>query len=297
MTPITFSRRSFLVLSAMLPWASRGLRFPGLATAGGAPTAGVASNSIPIGLELYSVRDELQKDPFATVRAVAQMGYQVVEFYAPYMEWSEDQTKQMRKLMDDLGIHCYSTHNDEDYFSAKNIERTRDHNLILGSKYVVQAWSDPKPTPDGWKALASNLNAAAQKLEPAGLKVGYHNHDAEWRPVAGQRPMDILARNTKPTVMLQLDVGTCLEAGADPVAWIRANPGRIRSIHLKDWSPDPNIGYKALFGEGKADWKGIFRAAESEGGVEYYLIEQEGSRYSELETARRCLEAYRKTHA
>ncbi|SPF45459.1 Xylose isomerase domain protein TIM barrel [Candidatus Sulfotelmatobacter kueseliae] len=297
MTPITFSRRSFLVLSAMLPWASRGLRFPGLATAGSAPTVDVASNSIPIGLELYSVRDELQKDPFATVRAVAQMGYQVVEFYAPYMEWSEDQTKQMRKLMDDLGIRCYSTHNDEDYFSAKNIERTRDHNLILGSKYVVQAWSDPKPTPDGWKTLASNLNAAAQKLEPAGLKVGYHNHDAEWKPVAGQRPMDILARNTQPAVMLQLDVGTCLEAGADPVAWIRANPGRIRSIHLKDWSPDPNIGYKTLFGEGKADWKGIFRAAESEGGVEYYLIEQEGSRYSELETARRCLEAYRKTHA
>ena len=59
--------------------------------------------------------------------------------------------------------------------------------------------------------------------------------------------------------MLQLDVGTCLEAGADPVAWIRANPGRIRSIHCKDWSPDPGKGYKVLFGEGKADWKGIFQ--------------------------------------
>ena len=276
----TFSRRSFLALSAMLPWAFRG----------------VASRSIPIGLELYSVRDELQKDPFATVRAVAQMGYQVVEFYAPYMEWSEDQTKRMRKLMDDLGIHCYSTHNDEDYLSAKNIEHTRDRNLILGSKYVVLAWSDPKPTLDGWKALAGSLNVVAEKLEPAGLKVGYHNHDAEWRVVEGKRPIEILAANTKPTVMLQLDVGTCLEAGSDPVAWIRANPGRIRSIHLKDWSPDPNIGYKTLFGEGKADWKGIFQAAESVGGVEYYLIEQEGSRYSELETARRCLQAYRATH-
>jgi sugar phosphate isomerase/epimerase len=96
--------------------------------------------------------------------------------------------------------------------------------------------------------------------------------------------------------MLQLDVGTCLEAGADPVAWIRANPGRIRSIHCKDWSPDPNIGYKTLFGEGKADWKAIFQAAENGGGVEYYLVEQEGSRYPELETARRCLEAFRTTH-
>jgi sugar phosphate isomerase/epimerase len=115
--------------------------------------------------------------------------------------------------------------------------------------------------------------------------------------VEGKRPIEVIASNTKPSVMLQLDVGTCLEAGADPVAWIKANPGRIRSIHCKDWSPDPNVGYKTLFGEGKADWKAIFQAAENHGGVEFYLIEQEGSRYPELETARRCLEAFRSTHA
>jgi len=285
MTTPAFSRRLFLAMSAVLPWAFR-------RTASGL----AASSAIPVGLELYSVRDALAKDPEGTVRAVAQMGYQAVEFYAPYFEWSEVQTRQMRKLMDDLGIRCYSTHNDEDYLSAKNIERTRDRNLMLGSKYVVLAWSEPKKGVEGWKALADELNAAAEKLEPAGLKMGYHNHDAEWKPVDGKRPMEVLAGNTKPSVMLQLDVGTCLEAGADPVAWIRANPERIRSIHLKDWSPDPDKGYKVLFGEGKADWKGIFQAAESVGGVEYYLIEQEGSRYPELETARRCLEAYRATH-
>jgi sugar phosphate isomerase/epimerase len=105
--------------------------------------------------------------------------------------------------------------------------------------------------------------------------------------------MEILAKNTKPQIMLQLDVGTCLAAGADPVAWIRSNPGRIHSLHLKDWSSDSARGYQVLFGEGEAKWKDIFAAAESVGGVEYYLIEQEGSRYGELETARRCLEAYR----
>ena len=283
-TPLT--RRSFLAISATLPWAFRSLAF-------GAP----ATSSIPVGLELYSVRDALKQDPDGTLRAVAQMGYQIVEFYAPYHDWSDAQAKQTRKLMDDLGIHCYSTHNDEDFFSAKNLERTRDLNLILGCRYVVQAWSDPKPTLDAWKALADNLNAVADKLQPSGLKVGYHNHDAEWKPVGGKRPIEVLASNTKPSIMLQLDVGTCLEAGADPVAWIRANPGRIRSIHCKDWSPDPGVGYKTLFGEGKADWKGIFQAAESVGGVEYYLVEQEGSRYPELETARKCLQAFRATHA
>ena len=96
--------------------------------------------------------------------------------------------------------------------------------------------------------------------------------------------------------MLQLDVGTCLEGGGDPVAWIEANPGRIHSLHLKDWSSDLAKGYQVLFGEGNADWKGIFAAAESVGGVEYYLLEQEGSRFGELETAKRCLAAYRSIH-
>jgi sugar phosphate isomerase/epimerase len=285
------SRRSFLALSAMLPWALRGI-------ASGAS----ASSAIPVGLELYSVRDALKQDPEGTVRAVAQMGYQAVEFYSPYFEWTDAQAKQMRKLMDDLGIRCYSTHNNADYFAADKITRARDLNLILGCKYVVLAWVDPKTTDpktglDGWKAVADKLNAAAETLEPSGLKPGYHNHQAEWVSVNGQRPMDILAKNTKASVMLQLDVGTCLEGGADPVAWIRANPGRIRSIHCKDWSPDPAKGYKVLFGEGVADWKGIFRAAEKNGGgVEYYLVEQEGSRFPQLETASKCLQSFRATH-
>lgn len=254
------------------------------------------SSSIPVGLELYSVRDELKKDPQGTVRAVAEMGYQAVEFYAPYLEWTSVQARDMRKLMDGLGIHCYSTHNNEDFFSDKNIDRARDLNEILGAKYMVLSWSDPKPNIDGWKALAAKLNAFAEKLEPAGMKVGYHNHDAEWKEVDGKRPMDILAASTNPSIMLQLDVGTCLEGGADPVAWIKDNPGRIHSIHCKDWSRDPAVGYKTLFGEGVADWKGIFQAAENGGGVEFYLVEQEGSRYPELETARRCLQAFRTTH-
>jgi len=106
--------------------------------------------------------------------------------------------------------------------------------------------------------------------------------------------MEILAANTDKSVMLQLDVGTCLEAGSDPVAWVKTNPGRIRSMHCKDWSPEK--GYKVLFGEGVTPWKELFAVAESTGGVEFYLIEQEGSDYPEMETAERCLAAFRKIH-
>ncbi len=280
MSTHSVSRRSFLAMSAMLPFSLRAF----------------ASTSIPVGLELYSVRNALKDDPMGTVRAVAQMGYQCVEFFGPYFEWTEPQTKQMRKLLDDLGIRCFSTHNNSSYFSPENLKRARDMNLILGSKYVVMSSSQPKPGLDGWKEVADTLNSAADQLDPAGLKTGYHNHQLEFTPVEGTRPIEVLAKNTKSSVMLQLDVGTCLEAGSDPVAWIRANPGRIRSIHCKDWSPEAGKGYTVLFGEGTADWKNIFAAAESVGGVEYYLVEQEGSRFSELDTAKKCLQTFRAQH-
>jgi sugar phosphate isomerase/epimerase len=281
-------------MSATLPLTLRGMAFAkSLSALSDAPSSG----KIPVGVELYSVRDELKKDPEGTIRAVAKIGYECVEFYAPYFEWSHDQAKQMRKLMDDLGIKCYSTHNSEEFFTAKNLVHARDLNLILGSKYIVMASSEAKNGREGWQQVADELNAAADRLDADGLKPGYHNHQAEWKPLdGGQRPIEILAKSTKPSVMLQLDVGTCIEGGGDPVAWIRANPGRIRSIHCKDWSRDPAIAYKTLFGEGVADWKGIFQAAEHGGGVEYYLVEQEGSRYPELETVEKCLQTFRATH-
>jgi sugar phosphate isomerase/epimerase len=273
----TVTRRSFLKFTAVMPWAWR-------------LSAGTA---IPMGIEMYSVRDELKKDAQGTVRAIAGMGYQGLEFYAPYFDWSQADAKEMKKLLDDLGIRCFSTHNDASFLDQDHIQKAIDLNLSLGSKYVVMASSHPKPGIEGWREVAEALNFAEEKLEASGLKAGYHNHELEFKPLDGVRPMEVLARNTKPSVMLQLDVGTCLAAGSDPVAWIRGNPGRIASLHCKDWSPEARKGFSVLFGEGVANWKAIFAAAESVGGAEYYLMEQEGSRYSELETAKKCLEAYR----
>jgi sugar phosphate isomerase/epimerase len=280
MTSKAFSRRSFLAFTAMLPFA---LRAQG-------------ATQIPVGLELYSVRNALKADPMGTVRAVAGLGYQCVEFYAPYFEWTETQTKDMRKLMDDLGIRCYSTHNDSSFFAADKLSRAADMNHILGCKYMVMSSAGNNADPDYWRTVAETLNHVSEQLEPDSLKTGYHNHQFEFTLNNGRRPIEILAKNTKPSVMLQLDVGTCIEAGSDPVAWIRSNPGRIRSLHLKEWSPEPGKGYTVLFGEGVAKWNAIFEAAESVGGVEYYLIEQEGSRFSELETAKKCLDAFRSTY-
>lgn len=272
-----FSRRSFVAALGAVPIAAAAKKAP-----------------VPIGLELYSVRGELKKDLPGTLQAVAKMGYECVEFFASYYEWTSDYAKQVRKQIDDLGLKCYSTHNGRPSFTAGGLAKAIELNKILGAKFIVLASPGKVSTADDWKNVAELLNKANQTMQSDGLHAGYHNHDLEWKPVDGQKPIEILARETDKSIMLQLDVGTCIETSNDPVAWIRANPGRIRSLHLKDWSPAK--GYRVLFGQGVAPWKKIFAAAESVGGVEYYLIEQEGSEYPEIETADRCLVAYHDLH-
>ena len=252
------------------------------------------SKSIPVGLELYSVRTELQKDLMGTVRGVAKMGYQCVEFYAPYYDWTSEYARQVRAELDELGIHCYSTHNGLKSFTPEGIDKAIDLNKILGTRYVVLSSPGKVIGLDGYKGVAETLNKANETLKAQGLRAGYHNHDAEWKPIDGQKPIEVLRAELDKSIMLQLDVGTCLSTGNDPVAWINRNPGRIRSMHVKDWSPQRE--YKVLTGEGIGQWKQLFAAAETTGGIEYYLIEQEGSDYPEMETAQRCLAAFRKLH-
>src|SRR5437899_1570268 len=116
------SRRSFLAAAATAPLL-----------------AAPADKSIPVGIELYSVRDEMTKDTLATVKAIAKMGYQVVEFYGPYYSWTTDFAKDVRKVMDDSGIRCNSTHNGGPSFTEAGIGKAIELNTILGAKYVVMA--------------------------------------------------------------------------------------------------------------------------------------------------------------
>ena len=245
---------------------------------------------------MYSVRGELQKDLIGSIKAVAKAGYQGMEFYSPYMQWSTDKAKEVRKLMDDLNVKCYSTHNGPNSFSGDGMKKAIELNTIIGSKHVIMASAGRVTGLDGWKGIADLLNKGAEGMKSAGLGTGFHNHQLEFKPIDGTRPMEVLAKNTDKSVTLQLDVGTCVEVGLDPVAWINQNPGRIRSMHCKDWSPDKEKGYKVLFGEGVAKWKEIFKAAEKVGGVQYYLVEQEGSRFPEFETVEKCLVNFRKIH-
>src|SRR2546421_6966301 len=138
MTTHTLSRRSLMAqaAAASLTWA--------------APKRA----HIPVGLELYSVRDQLKQDLIGTVREVAKMGYEDVEFYAPYFEWTPDYAKEVRKLLDDLGIRCFSTHNSDRYFTPENLPHAIELNQIVGSKYIVMASAGRVEKLDGWKTVA-----------------------------------------------------------------------------------------------------------------------------------------------
>jgi sugar phosphate isomerase/epimerase len=282
MTTHTLSRRAFLGTTAAAPLAF---------------AAALRARAVPIGLELYSVRTELGKDLLGTVAAVGKMGYEVVEFYAPYLDWTPETAKQVRAVLDDNGLKCHSTHNNGPSFTPDGLKKAIALNQIIGSRALIMASAPRATTLDAWKGVAAQLTSIADQLRPLGMSTGYHNHQVEWRPIDGMRPMDLLASETPKDVTLQFDVGTCVEMGADPIAWIRANPGRIRSVHCKDWSKSAR--YMAAFGEGDAPWKAIFDAAEQAGGVEYYLIEQEtgAEQGGELPMVERCLANWKRLHA
>jgi sugar phosphate isomerase/epimerase len=295
------SRRTFLGMAAAMPWAAsaavNAVNAVNVSRASRASSASRAARNVPVGLELYSVRGELAKDLLGTVAAVGKMGYQVVEFYAPYLEWTADTAKSVRNVLDDTGLTCHSTHNNGPSFTPDGMKKAIELNQILGSKYLIMASAPRVIDIDGWKTVADQLAAVSEQLRPIGMATGYHNHQVEWRPVNGTRPMDVLAARTPKDVVLQFDVGTCVEVGADPIAWIKANPGRIKSVHCKDWAP--GRGYNVAFGEGDAPWQHIFDAVEATGGVEYYLVEQEtgATNGGELQMVQRCLDNWKKLRA
>lgn len=270
----SLSRRKFVALMGAAPLA-----------------AAVKGNRVPVGLTLYSVRDGLKQDQAKTLAAVAHMGYECVEFYAPYYSWTVDQAKEVRKQLDDLNIRCYSTHNERNLLASDSLGKAIELNKVLGSRYIVLVHPGTINDMDGWKTVADLLNTSNETMHSEGLHAGYHPNDAEFRPIDGKKPIDVLADSTDKSIMMQFDSGTCVQTGNDPASWINAHPGRVRSMHLKDWSPD--IGFKALLGEGLVNWKELFAAAEGNGGIEFYLLEQEESNYPELEAVNRDLIAYR----
>src|ERR1700754_2790155 len=136
-----------------------------LALAGRPARAADKANKIPIGLEVYSVRHELEKDLPGTLNQVAQTGYDCVEFYSPYHDWSADQAKTIRAQLDKLKLRCYSTHNGMKSFRDEGLSKAIEQNKILGAKYIVLAHPGGNiKTAADWKSVADTLNSANEQM-------------------------------------------------------------------------------------------------------------------------------------
>jgi sugar phosphate isomerase/epimerase len=266
--------------------------FIGTAALGSAALLTAQQKKLPVGLELYSVRKALEADLMGTLREVAKIGYEDVEFYSPYFQWTPEQAKDVRKLLDEVGMKCFSTHNSFANYRPENAQKVIDYNGILGSRYAIAASSGRAQTLDDWKKITETLASGHQLFTAGKIRGGYHNHQLEFTPLEGKRPIEVIAAGTPKDFVLQLDLGTCVEMGSDPVAWINQNPGRIQCMHVKEWNKEK--GYRTLYGEGVVPFKNAIAAAQKVGGLEYVLIEQEGSEFSEFESAKKCLDAYRK---
>jgi len=246
---------------------------------------------LPVGLQLYTVRKECEKDFPGTIAAVAKMGYAGVEFAGYYNRKAEE----VRKMLTDNGIKCCGTHAQFDTLLGENLAKTIEYNKVIGNKFLIVPWLDPKKytTKAAWLETAKIFNDLAEKLGAADMKVGYHAHEGDFKPVEGEIPWDILFGNTSKDVIMQLDTGNCMQGGGDPVAYLKKYPGRSITIHLKEFS---KTNPKALIGEGDVKWKEIFELCETTGQTRWYILEEESNAYPPLESADMSLKNFKKFH-
>jgi sugar phosphate isomerase/epimerase len=244
---------------------------------------------IPVGIQLFSIRDDCARDLPASLKAVAEMGYTGVEF-AGYHGRS---APELRKLLDDLGLKCCGTHTGLDTLLGDALAPTIEFNLTIGNKYLVVPWiaEERRNSRAALLQTVSIFNEIAEKLAPHGLLVGYHNHSEEFQLIEGKTGFDWFYSNTAPSIIMQLDTGNAIHGGADPLDYLRRYANAATTIHLKEYSAsNPN----AIIGDGDINWAPYFEICESSGRTDWYIVEQESYAFPPLECIRLCREALRK---
>ncbi len=266
------SRRSFLKTSAVL---SAGLLV--------APKL-FAYDKKYIGLQLYTVRDHMAKDPVATLAKVAQVGYNSVEgaTYTGSEQFYGMSPADYKKVLNDNGLVTYSSH----YLLGEggkikgtmlnDWDKAVDDAAAVGLKYMICAWLPPseRGTLDHYKQVGEDLNKAGEVCKKAGIQLCYHNHDFEFIQENGKYPYDtILSTSDKDLVKMEMDMYWMTKAKQDPIAIFNEHPGRFPLWHLKDMNNKPDQMFTEV-GNGIIDFKNIFKHAKK-AGLQYFFVEQD----------------------
>lgn len=255
---------------------------------------GESTKKIPIGLQLFSVRGDCNRDLPATLKGVAEIGYEAAEpwgYGGEKLEWMGWSAKDIRKMFDDNGIACCGMHLTTSALMGDNLSRTIEMNQILGNRFlIIAADSQRMEAVDTIMELAQILNDTAEKLNPLDMLTGYHAHPFDFKEVGGMLAWDRLFSNTRDEVVMQMDIGNCAGGGGDPIAELKQFPGRARSVHLKDFGGPPG----SVIGEGKADWDEVFHLCETLHNTEWYVVEEGGKEGLGFDVSKRSLESLRR---
>jgi len=271
------NRRTFLATTAAATAASM-LKGP----LGWAATDHKIQN---LGVQLYTVRDQMKADFDGTLAKVAAIGYKEVEF-AGYFDHSP---KEVRTSIDNHGLTSPSCHVQYDVLGEDKWPEQIESAKIIGQSYIVCPWipEDLRKQPDIWKRAAETFNRAGEASKKAGVQFAYHNHWFEFLPVDGKLPYDQLLKECDPNlVKMELDLCWITVAGGDPVKYFNRYPGRFPLVHVKDIKKMPKIseaGSQSFgdslqdmtsVGNGLIDWKRIF-AQSDKAGIKYYIVEHD----------------------
>jgi sugar phosphate isomerase/epimerase len=244
-----------------------------------------------VGIQLYSVRDEMKKDPSGTLKQIASMGYKHVE-HANYVDrkFYGYSPAEFKKILNDLGLKMPSGHTvlaPKHWDTAKNDftdewKYTVEDAAVLEQRYVISPWLDQtwRNTKDDLKRYMDVFNKSGELCKKSGMKFGYHNHDFEFsQKLDNETVYDIILKNTDPSaVMQQLDIGNLYNGGAKAIEIVKQYPGRFESLHVKDEIKSEKEGEEfesTILGNGIVNVKEVIDACRKAGGTVHYIIEQE----------------------
>jgi sugar phosphate isomerase/epimerase len=278
-------RRKFIRSATMLSAAAATLSTLGAPFLGGRKQdQTLLSRKIPLGLQLYSLREECKKDLAGILQTVSKIGYKGVEF-AGYHGHS---AAELRKMLDANGLVACGSHTPYETVLGNELPQTIEFNKTIGNRFLIVPSMTVKSAPE-WLERSRLFNDLAEKLKPHGMFIGYHSHAHDFRKYEGKTSWDIFASNTHPEVILQLDTSNCRDGGAEPLEVLKKYPGRTKSIHIK-----PNgAGGEAVIGEDKIDWPAVFSFCEGPGKTEWYVVEHETSKHP-LDAVQRTFSALKK---
>ena len=245
-----------------------------------------------LGIQLYSVRDDMSKDPAGTLTQIATIGYKNVE-HANYVnrKFYGQSAAEFRKTLDDLGLKMPSGHtvmgkqhwDDSTKDFTDGWKYTVEDAAVMGQQFVISPWLDEsmRKNIDDFKRYMDVFNKSGELCKKSGMRFGYHNHDFEFSSqLDGKRLYDQILENTDPSLVVQqMDIGNMYGAGGRALELIKQYPGRFVSMHVKDEIKSTKGemgGYEStILGQGVIPVKKVMDAGRKTGGTTLFLLEQE----------------------